>query len=287
MGSSLKIVEQFKQEMENMFEMNDLGLMKYFLGFEIKQDVYGIHLSQKKYAEELLKIYKMRGCKALSIPISASTKQQLFEQSEEANATYYRCLIGKLLYLTHSRPDLMPVVSLLSRFMACPTKIQFAAARNVLRYVAGTLDFGIQYYRSSKFVLEGFSDSDWCGDLRDRKSTSGFVFNLGSGAVCWASKKQDVVALSSTETEYIALCGACCHGVWMKKILTDFGIQVEDAFPILCDNKFCILIAKNPALHGRSKHIDVKFHYIRELVNNKLMELKLSVVILLMYQCDY
>lgn len=157
--------------------------------------------------------------------------------------------------------------------MSSPTKIQFAIERNVLRYVSGTLNCGIQHSGSAKFALEGYADSDLCGDVRDRKSTSGYVFNFCSGAVSWASKKQDVVALTVTEVEYISLCAACCHGVWMKRIVADFGIQCKNSIPIWCDDKSCIAIAKNPTFHGISKHIDVKFHFIKELVNDKVVSL--------------
>lgn len=158
---------------------------------------------------------------------------------------------------------------MLSRFMASPTKIQFWVAKQVLRYLARTRDLGIQYNSNIELKLEGFVDSDWCGDIQDRKNTLGFVFNLGSGAVCWSSKKQTNVALSTTEVEYGVLCAACCHGVWMKKILLDCGVKCEGPSQLWCDNKSYIAIAKNPTLHSRTKHVDVKSNYIQDLVTNK------------------
>lgn len=158
--------------------------------------------------------------------------------------------------------------------MSQPTKFQFGAAKQMLRYVTGTSDFGIQYGSKVECVLEVFCDSDWSGDIQDMKSTSGFVFNLGSIAVCWASKKQEIVALSITEAEYVSLNAACHHSVWMKKILVDCQVKSEELFKIRCDNRSSIAIAKNPTLHGRTKHMDVKFHYTRELIARKEMNVE-------------
>lgn len=139
MSSSLLKANQFKDDMKREFEMND-GVMKYFLGLEIKQDKAGIHMSQRKYLEDLLKISHMQGCKLVSVPMTPETKLQVFGKSEEANITVYRSLIGKLLHLTHLRPDIMFVVNLLSRFMSKTTRIQFTTEKCILRYLAGTLD---------------------------------------------------------------------------------------------------------------------------------------------------
>lgn len=122
--------------------------------------------------------------------------------------------------------------------------------------------------------MQGWSDSDWGGSTEDRRSTSGVAFNIGSGIVSWISKKQGTVALSSTEAEYISLCDACCQGVWIKRILGDCGYQIERPITIHCDNQSCLAIAKNPVLHNRTKHIDVKFHFIRDLVNDKKVQLE-------------
>lgn len=146
-------------------------------------------------------------------------------------------LIGNLLNLTHTKLDIVFIVNMLSRFTANPTKIQFWAAKQVLRYLARTKAFCIQYSNRLELKLEGFADSDWCEDVQDRKSTSGFVFNLGSGTLCWSSKKQAIVALSTIENEYGALCATCCPGVWMKKIFLDFGLNYGEPIQLWCDNK--------------------------------------------------
>lgn len=259
--------------MKREFDMKDLGLMKYFLGLEINQNEHGVHVSQKKYAKDLLNQLNIQGCKSVCVLISQSAKLQLNEDVESTNATIYRCLVGKLLYLTHTRPALVHVINLWSRHMAQLMKFQFGAAKDVLMYVTENYDFWIHYNSKVECVLEGYCDSDWSGSTQDKKNTSSFVFNLGSGAICWASKKHETVALSFTEAEYISLGAACCHSIWIEKVLVDCEVSCEAAVQIWCDNKSCIAIAKNPTLHGKTKHMYVKFLHIRELVAKKRVQL--------------
>ncbi|XP_039137235.1 uncharacterized protein LOC120274764 [Dioscorea cayenensis subsp. rotundata] len=273
MSPSLEMMNRFKDDMKRNFEMTDLGLLSYFLGLEIKQDTLGIHVSQKKYIEDLLKSFNMFNCKPSSTPLCTNAKLNLFDEAEPADITAYRKLIGKLIYVTQSRPDIAFSVNLLSRFMHQPTRNQYGAAKQILRYLAGSMDFGIYYERGNECKLMCYSDSDWGGNLVDRKSTTGAAFTFGSGIVSWISKKQEIVTLSSTEAEYVALCGACCQSLWLKRILSDCGEIFDDPIPIWCDNRSCIAIAKNPVLHGRTKHIDVKYHFIRELVTENSIQL--------------
>lgn len=274
MSSSLDLMWDFREKMKKEFEMSDLGSVSYFLGFEIKQCAAGIHLSQTKYVEDLLKGDNMLQCRSVSVLLVPHARHHLFEDAAETNITLYRQMIGKLIYLTHSRPDIAYSVSLLSRFMHKPIRIHQGAMKHLLRYLAGTKDFGILYQRYGDCVLQGFSDSDWGTNPIDRKSTTGTAFHLGSGVVTWLSKKQDIVALSSTEAEYIALCAACCQGIWINRVLGDCGVRIEEPIVIYCDNKSCIAVAKNPVLHRRAKHIDVKYHYIRDLVSSDEVHLQ-------------
>lgn len=216
----------------------------------------------------------MLQCKAVSVPLMSCAKQQVYQVADEVDVSKYRRLIGKLMYVTHSRPDIAFSVSLLSRFMHKPNKIHQGAAKHVLRYLAGTQNYGILYHKECEDILQGFSDSDWGTNSEDRKSTTGVVFNFGSGVITWMSKKHEIVALSSTEAEYIALCAAGCQGIWLKQVLVDCGIKHEKPITIKCDNKACIAIAKNPVHHGRTKHIDIKYHFIRDLVSKDVVRLE-------------
>ncbi|XP_039142894.1 secreted RxLR effector protein 161-like [Dioscorea cayenensis subsp. rotundata] len=148
------------------------------------------------------------------------------------------------------------------------------AVKRILRYISGTIDYGIHYRRNEEFKLLGYSDSDWSGSQDDRKSTTGWVFSLGSGVIAWSSKKQAITALLSTEAEYISLTAAVCEAVWLKRLLEDFGEKQSTPSVIVCDNRSAIAIAKNPILHGRTKHIDVRFHFIRDLIKDDAIEVK-------------
>ncbi|KAK9734241.1 hypothetical protein RND81_04G125600 [Saponaria officinalis] len=158
--------------------------------------------------------------------------------------------------------------------MANPTTSHWLAAKRILRYVKGTTTLGI-FYRKGKnnLRLVGFTDSDYAGDLNDRRSTSGFTFMLGFGAVSWASKKQPVVALSTTEAEYIAAALCACQCIWLRRVLKHIEVEENNETMIMCDNNSTIQLSKNPVFHGKSKHIDVKFHFLRDLVNDGILTL--------------
>jgi hypothetical protein len=192
------------------------------------------------------------------------------------DATEYRSQIGSLRYLCNSRPDLGYPVGYLSRFMEAPRQEHLAAVKRVLRYVAGTLDWGLHYRPGQKNggapKLLGYSDSDLAGDVNDRKSTSGLIFFLAGGPVAWQSAKQKVVALSSCEAEYIAAAAAACEAVWLSRLLAELVGGVVLAPKLKVDNKSAIALMKNPVHHDRSKHIDVKFHFIRECYDRKLID---------------
>ncbi|RVW71674.1 Retrovirus-related Pol polyprotein from transposon TNT 1-94 [Vitis vinifera] len=267
-GCNSKILKQFMVQMESEFEMSNLGEMKYFLGMEIHQCEAGIFISQQKYALKVLKKFHMERSKSVATPLVVNEKLSKNEVNIKADASIYRSLIGSLLYLSATRPDLMFSASLLSRFMNSPSKIHFGVAKRVLRYIRGTFDYGLWFVKKESKELQGYADSDWAGSLDDSKSTSGYAFSFGSGVFSWNSKKQEVVAQSSAEAEYISAAAAANQAIWLRKLLTDLGQNQADATVIWVDNKSAIAIAKNPVQHGRTKHINVKFHAIREAEKN-------------------
>ncbi|XP_049400004.1 secreted RxLR effector protein 161-like [Solanum stenotomum] len=231
---------------------------------EIYQATAVIFISQRKYARDILKRFKMKRCKSVPTPLVHNEKISKFEGGDKADQTVYRSLIGSLLYLTATRPDLRFAASLLSRFMQAPSQVHLGVAKGTLRYIKGTADYGIWFKREEKRQLMGYSDSDWARSVDDMKNTSGYAFTLGSGMVSWNSKKQEVVAQSSAEAEYIAAVGATNQALWLRKILRDLEQNDIEATIIKVDNKSAISMAKNPVQHGRSKHINVKFHAIRQ-----------------------
>lgn len=191
------------------------------------------------------------------------------------DATEYRCIVGSLRYLTHTRPDISYAVGVVSRFMSKPTEKHQQAVKHILRYVKGTVDHGLIYANEkSGKVLLGYTDSDLAGDVVDRKSTGGMCFYLNKSLISWTSQKQRVVALSSCEAEYMAATTAACQSIWLRGLLEEITGKVIGPVVLHVDNRSAIELMKNPVLHGRSKHIDVRFHFIRECIEQGKLVIK-------------
>ncbi|KAK5787031.1 hypothetical protein PVK06_041682 [Gossypium arboreum] len=159
----------------------------------------------------------------------------------------------------------MFAVSLLSRFMHCCNKKHFQAAKRVLRYIKGTLSYGMLFSKAKSLKLIGYTNSNWAGSIDDMNSTSGYVFTLGSPIFCWSSKEQSVVAQSTVEAEYVAAARAVNQAIWLRKILANLNLHQREATEIMCDNQSDVAIAKNPVFHGRTKHFNIKLHFVREM----------------------
>lgn len=273
-GDDIALMKEFKLSMEREFDMTDLGKMRYFLGIEVLQTDQGIHISQAKYVMEVLRRFEMEDCNSVFNPMAPGNKMDIDEDGEQIDETLYKQIIGSLMYITTTRPDIQFPVSLLSRYMSKPTKMHLLAVKRVLRYLKGTLDFGIWYKRGGVGELQVYTDSDFAGDVDGRKSTSGYVFLMDNAAVAWLSKKQPIVTLSTTEAEYVAASVCACQVIWVKRILGELGYEVEGSTTILCDNTSTIKLSKNPVFHGRCKHIGVRFHFLRDLVKGNEIQLE-------------
>ena len=273
-GDDLLMMREFKMSMEREFDMSDLGKMRYFLGIEVLQTSQGIHLCQAKYAMEVLRRFEMEDCNAVRNPMVPGGKVDLDENGERIDETFYKQIIGSLMYITTTRPDLQFAVSLLSRYMSKPTTLHLQAAKRVLRYLRGTMDYGIWYKRGGAGELQVYTDSDFAGDIDSRKSTSGYVFLMDNAAVAWLSKKQPIVTLSTTEAEYVAASVCVCQAIWFKRILGELGYNVDRNTVIYCDNTSTIKLSKNPVFHGRCKHKGVRFHFLRDMVKDEEIQLE-------------
>lgn len=194
--------------------------------------------------------------------------------SNNVDATQYRKIIGCLRYLTHTRPDLAYSVGYASRYMQAPQNTHFQAVKQILRYVKGTTDLGIHYRRSGSNVLLGFSDSSFSVDPDDGKGTTGLVFHFDDGPIAWNSQKQPTVALSSCEAEFMAATSAACQAIWLRGLLAEITGRKEEQVVIKVDNKSAISLMKNPVFHGRSKHINTRYHYIRECVEKEQIKVE-------------
>ena len=272
-GNDETMFEKFRDSMKSQFSMTDLGKMRFFLGVEIKQFAGGIFIYQQKYAQDILIRFGMESCNNVCTPIVPGNKLVKDEKGRSVNVTEFRQMIGCLMYLLATRPDLAFSVCLVARYMERPTEIHLAAAKRILRYLKGTMSRGILYKKVNHEVVElqGWTDSDYAGDSDDRKSTSGYVFVYGSGSICWSSKKQAIVTLSTTEAEYVAAASCACQGVWIRKILKQLGQEQKKGTLMMCDNSSTIKLSKNPVMHGRCKHIDVRYHFLRDLVKEEVV----------------
>ncbi|CAL8990056.1 unnamed protein product [Prunus brigantina] len=272
-GNDQEMLEDFKKDMKEKYEMTDLGLLHHFLGMGVIQTPTSIFIHQKKYATTLLNRFSLSECKPVSIPLVTSEKLSKNDGSGLASEEQYRRIVGSLLYLTATRPDIMFAASLLARFMHCPTSKHLGTAKRILRYVKGTLDYGLEYVKGKGAVLIGYCDSDWSGSVDDSKSTSGYAFSFGSGVFAWASVKQNCVALSTAEAEYISASEATTQAIWLRFVLEDFGELQTEATPLHCDNISAIAITRNPVFHQKTKHIDRRYHFIKDALQEGTVDL--------------
>jgi hypothetical protein len=273
-----QLLKKTKMTIANRFKIEDMGQIKHFLGVEIehKAEEKKVWLGQKTMIQDLLERTKMNDCKPATTPTASGQKlEKAQDQEEEVQPTEYRSIVGTLMYLaTRTRPDIAFATGAVARYCSKPNASHWVALKRILRYLKGTMMSGIQYSSSGKAKLIGYSDSDWAGSQDDRRSTSGYVFVLGGGPISWKSQKQRVVALSTAEAEYIALSAAAQEAVWLRRLLSDFGCDEQGPTLINEDNQPSMAMAKNPEHHGRAKHIAIRYHFIREKVEEGEVNLK-------------
>ena len=261
-GSSFVVIEDFKAEMTREFDMSNLGSLSSYLGIKVKRGKDFIFLSQTTYAQKVLQHAKLGECNSAFTPLETRAQFTYEEGKSTDNSTAYRSLIGSLKYLTHTRPDLLFAVGILSWHMENPTREHYIGEKRVLRYLKGTKDYGLFYKKGHlKGDLIGYSDSDFSGDCNDQKSTSGHIFFSGGMAVSWSSQKQSIVALSS------------CQAVWMSRLIGELMSDEMTKVKLLVDNQSAITLSKNPIHHNRTKHIDTRYHFVRECVEDKKIEI--------------
>ena len=216
----------------------------------------------------------MLDCNPVNTPIEIGIKLSRFDEGHTEDPTLFKSLVGSLRYLACTRSDILFAIGVISRFMQAPTSTHIKAAKRIVRYLKGTIDYGLLYSTSIDFKLVGFSDSDFVRDIDDRKSTTSFVFFMGDCAVTWSSKKQSIITLSTCEAEYVATTSCVCHAIWLRRLLEELYLKQGEATKICIDNKSTLALAKNPVRHDRSKHIDTRYHFIRECIDKKEVKLK-------------
>lgn len=204
--------------------------------------------------------------------MNSNKKLSLNGNSGYTDSLHYRKLVGGLLFLTHTRPDLAYAVGVVSRFMQTPSSHHLGAVKRILHYITGTVSYELLYTHRDEFKLFSYTGNSWGGEVDDRRSTTCWVFSLGTVANTWSSKKQMIIALFNTEAEYIAATSAACETVWLRRLIKDLNEKQDTTTIIYCDNKSTISITRNPTLHGRTKHIDTRYHFIRDLIREGTLD---------------
>ncbi|GJR80268.1 retrovirus-related pol polyprotein from transposon TNT 1-94 [Tanacetum coccineum] len=270
-GSDSSQIQKLKDQLSTTFHMKDLGPLNYFLGIEVTRADQGIFISQKKYALDLLTEYGVLNAKPYKLPKDPNLKLQADVGSPLSDPEPYRRLIGKLIYLTVTRPDICYTVQLLSQFMQNPTSIHMQAAKHLLRYLLNSPGQGVVLTHKSAAHLTAYCDSDWASCPMSRRSTTGYCILLGDSPISWKSKKQAVVARSSAEAEYRAMALTCCEVTWVVSLLKDLGLSDLGPVDLHCDNQAALHIAANPVFHARTKHIEVDCHFVRDQIKAGLI----------------
>lgn len=260
--------EKLKGVLSKEFEVKDLGPMKYFLGMEVARTKQGIVVSQRKYILDL-KETGMSGCKPVATPVEPKGKFKQVTKEKPVDKRMYQRLVGKLIYLSHTRPDIAFAVSLVSQYMHNPLEEHLEAVYRILRYLKKTPGAGLLFEKNEMRNVEAFTDADWAGSVEDRRSTTGYCTKVWGNLVTWRSKKQSVVARSSSEAELRALAQGVCELIWIKRILRELKLQRTEPLKLYCDNKSAINIAHNPVHHDRTKHVEIDRHFIKEKIEGK------------------
>ncbi|XP_039046666.1 uncharacterized mitochondrial protein AtMg00810-like [Hibiscus syriacus] len=280
---SSELIVELKQMLNSHFKMKDLGELKYFLGIEVLRSKEGILLNQRKYALQLIKYTGLEEPKPTITPLEQNLKlttldyDKIVQQNNEdehnlVEKLVYQRLIGRLIYLTYTRPDITYAVNLLSQFMQQPKTSHMEAALRVVKYVKNEPGQGILLKSSLICQLLAYCDSDWGSCPMTRKFVTGFCIKIGDSLVSWKSKKQNVVARSSAEAEYRAMAVVTSKLVWLQCLLAELSIKGLKPVKLHCDNKDALQIAANPVNHERTKHIEIDCHFVREKIQEGMIQ---------------
>nr|GEY27665.1 hypothetical protein [Tanacetum cinerariifolium] len=267
-----KALYGLKQALRAWYEMFLMGEMKFFLGLQIHQSPRGVFINQAKYALEILKKYGMEKYDTVVTPMATIPKLDANLSGKLVDQTHYRSKSRLLMYLTSSRLHIVQAVCYYARYQARPIGKYLKEVKRIFRYLRGTINMGLWYPKDSGFELTAFLDADHAGCLDTRKSTFGEIQFLGDKLVSWMSKKQDCIAMSLAEAEYVTLSSSCAQVMWMRTHLKDYGFNYNK-IPLYCDSQSAIAISCNPVQHSHTKHIHTRYHFIKEQVENGIIEL--------------
>ncbi|GJT94076.1 putative ribonuclease H-like domain-containing protein [Tanacetum coccineum] len=262
---------EFEECMHKRFQMSSMGELTFFLGLQVKQQPDGIFISQDKYVADILKKFDFLSIRTTTTPIESNKPLVKDEDGVDVDVHVYRSMIGSLMYLTASRPNIMFAVCACARFQVTLKALHLNAVKRIFRYLKHQPKLGLWYPRDSPFELEAYSDSDYGGASLDRKSTTGGCQFLGRRLISWQCKKQTIVANSTTEAEYVAAANCCGQVLWIQNQMMDYGFNFMNT-KIHIDNESTISVIKNLVAHSRTKHIEIRFHFIRDCYEKRLIE---------------
>lgn len=277
----VNLIKKTGDYFSKFFNLTDLGDLHHYLGIKIEKDEDGIYcLNQEQYIDNLLNRFGLKDAKISSIPLDQGYSKVRDASKKLPTENNYQQLIGGLLYVTvHTRPDINASVTILSQYNKNPTQVDLNEAKRVLRYLKGTKHLSLKLGNSNDRNLKiknlyGYADADWAQEKSDRKSNSGNIFMFNGSPISWSCKKQVSVALSSTEAEYISLADASQEAIWLRRLLKDFNLVQSDSTVLFEDNQSCLKLVENNKFSNRTKHIDTKFHFVRELKENDIINYK-------------
>jgi hypothetical protein len=271
-GNDLDKKAALQHHLASEFEMKHLGALKYFLGIKVAHSKQGIFLSQRKYILDILTDTEMLACKPVNTPMELNHQLGEYPDQVPTNKERYQRLVGKLIYLGHTRLDIAYVVSVVSQFMHVPSEAHIDAVNQILRCLKSTPRRGLMFSRHGHLDIEGHTDEEWAGSITNRRSTSGYFTFVGGNLVSWRIKKQNVVSRSSAEAEYKGMAHEVCELLWIRNLLGELGFKPNHAMQLNCDNKAAIDIAHNPVPHDRIKHVEIGRHFIKEKLEAKIIE---------------
>ncbi|XP_016177623.1 uncharacterized protein LOC107619899 [Arachis ipaensis] len=272
-GDDLFKIERVKQTLHDRFRIKDIGDLKFFLGLEVARSSKGIALYQRKNVLDLLRDTGFKHCKPASTPMDYGAKLSKDDGDSLPDSSDYRKIIGKLLYLSNTGPDISFAIGKLSQFLDCPTPNHLQAAHRILRYIKNSPAAGLFFSANSDLSLTGFFYFDWAGCPNSRRSVLAYCFYVGSSLVTWKIKKQVTVAVSSSEVEYQALALATREAQWLSYVLKDLGAFLSKPVNLYCDSKSAIYLATNSVFHERTKHIEADCHIVRDKLQEGLIHL--------------
>jgi hypothetical protein len=273
-GPNSSSINSLISKLQQDFAVKDLGPLNFFLGVEAIKANQGLYLSQRRYIHDLLRKTNMHEAKPISSPMASSTSLSQFQGTPLSDPSSYRSTVGSLQYLSLTRPDIAFAVNKVCQFMTKPTNLHWSAVKRILRYLKHTSHHSLFLHRNSNFTIQAFSDADWAGSPDDRRSTSGYCLFLGRNLISWSSRKQRTVSRSSTESEYRAIAHASAELVWLRSLLSELGVPSPSTPILWCDNIGATYLTANPLFHARTKHIEIDFHFVRDLVSSKTVSVQ-------------